>query len=454
MSRVAVNTSGQTAISSCNRACLPPMINPRARCTWGYIVRTNWAGNITYQAASLARPESLTQAQEIVAAAPRVRALGSRHSFNAIADSDGTQVSLDRLDREITLDPARSRVSVDGGIRYGDLAPVLHAKGLALANLASLPHISVAGAVATATHGSGSMTGNLATAVCEMDVITASGDIVTLSRDADPQTFAGAVVSLGALGLVARLALAVEPTYEVAQTVHTGLSHTGLAGDFDEIFRAGTSVSVFTDWQGDTVNAVWVKDRIGGQNTPGRPDLPGTPASQPMHPLPGGRAEDCTEQMGQPGPWHDRLPHFRMDFSPSHGAEIQAEYFMPREEAPRAIAAMQRHGDRLAPLLMISEIRTIAADDLWLSPGQRGPYFAIHFTFRRDWETLKTILPAIEADLAPLGALPHWGKVTTMAPGVIRAGYPRMGDFRDLARDLDPTGKFRNGFLDRMVFAA
>jgi len=418
-------------------------------------MRTNWAGNYSYHAPFLRRATTIAEAQEIVAAARKVRVLGSRHSFNGIADSEETQLSLAALNKVLTIDAAKMRVEVEGGIRYGELAPVLQEHGLALANLASLPHISVAGAIATATHGSGSDTGNLATAIVAMDIITASGEIVSISRDADGDTFAGAVVNLGALGAVARMTLEVEPTYQVRQDVYVALSHDVLASDFDAIFGAAKSVSVFTDWRGTSTQAVWLKqvvDAKSGQGAAPADFFGAVAAAKNLHPLPGGDAAVCTPQMGAPGPWHDRLPHFRMAFTPSNGAEIQAEYILPRDTAARAITAMRQHGDRLAPVLMISELRTIAADDLWLSPAHRGPCLAMHFTFKRDWEAIQTVLPAIEATLSPLGAVPHWGKVTTMPPAAVMRHYGRLEDFRDLALAHDEPGKFRNSFVERFVF--
>lgn len=417
--------------------------------------RTNWAGNLVFEAPHLAEARTVPEVQEIVARAGHVRAMGSRHSFNPIADSPQTQLSLAPLNRVLAIDANAGRVTVEGGIRYGELAPVLQAHGLALANLASLPHISVAGAVMTATHGSGSATGNLATQIAAMDVVAPSGDVVTITREGDADLFRAAVVGVGAFGPIVRLVLKVEPTYDVAQSVYTDLPYDALAEEFETIFASAKSVSVFTDWRGEAANMVWLKERVTAPS-PARPDtiFGARPATEARHPLPDGRAADCTTQFGRPGPWHERLPHFRMEFSPSNGAEIQAEYFLPREEAARAIAVMRKQGDRLADLLMISEIRTIAADDLWLSPAHRGPQVGFHFTFRRDWEAIKRALPGIEAGLAPLGAVPHWGKVTTMAPEVIRPRYDKMHDFRQLARDTDPGGKFRNEYLDRMIFDA
>lgn len=409
-------------------------------------MRTNWAGNITFTAPEMRSAASVTEVQSFVAAAGRVRVLGSGHSFNPIADSDEVQISLQGMNRVLSIDAEKRRVTVEGGIRYGELAPMLQAQGWALKNLASLPHISVAGAVATATHGSGSRIGNLATAVTALEIVTASGEVVSLSRETDGDRFAGAVVSLGALGVVTSLTLEIEPTYEVAQTVYTGLPFAVLESDFDAVLAAGTSVSVFTDWRGEAAHSVWVKDRVDRPSA--LPDLPeAVRATRKLHPLADGNAEDCTDQLGVPGPWHERLPHFRMGFTPSSGAEIQAEFFVPRDAASRAVTIMRRHGDRLAPVLMASELRTVAADDLWLSPGIRGPYVGIHFTFRRDAAGVMAVLPQVEADLGALGAVPHWGKVTAMAPATIRSRTPRIGDFRNLARDFDPEGKFWNRHL-------
>lgn len=418
--------------------------------------RTNWAGNYTFTAPDHRPANSVAEAQSIVAAAQKVRVLGSGHSFNDISDSDEVQISLHALNRVVHIDPDLGQVTVEGGIRYGDLAPGLHEKGWALANLASLPHISVAGAVMTATHGSGSAIGNLATSVAALDILTATGDIITLSRKDNADSFAGAVVSLGALGVVTALTLHIEPTYLVRQDVYTDLPFAVIEAEFDAIFAAGTSVSIFTDWRGDAARAVWVKNRVPDAKTVLAPnaDFFGAQlATRDMHPLPEGNPADCTAQMSQPGPWHERLPHFRMGFAPSHGAEIQAEYFVPREVAPRAVAVLRRHGDRLAPLLMTSEIRTIASDDLWLSPGVNGPYIGLHFTFRRDTDGVSAVLPSIEADLDALGVVPHWGKVSTMSPATLRARIPHLSRFRELAQSFDPKGKFRNSYLDRKVFA-
>ncbi len=411
---------------------------------------TNWAGNLTYNATALVAPADIPEAQEIVRRTPRIRVLGSRHCFNEIADTDATHLSLENQRRMLSLDTARRTVTVEGGIRYGDLATQLHAAGYALHNLASLPHISIAGAIATATHGSGVTLGNLATAVRAIEFIGADGELFTLSRDKDGDTFAGAVVNLGALGVMTKLTLAVEPTFDVRQDLWLDLPLAELTANFDAVVSAAYNVSLFTDWRGDTINQVWIKSRAD-VFTP-RGDFYGaTPATAKMHPLAGHDAAATTDQLGAAGPWHERLPHFRMDFTPSSGAELQAEYFVARERAVEAIGILRRWGRALGPYLFVSEIRTIAADDLWLSPAYKRDVVAFHFTLRQEYG-VRRLLYELEAQFAPLDPVPHWGKLFSLAPEKVRAGYPRMDDFRALATRYDPAGKFRNAFVDKYVF--
>jgi alditol oxidase len=416
--------------------------------------RNNWAGNYAYGAAKLHYPETIEQVQELVSHGDKLKALGSRHSFNDIADSPGDLISLDRLERVFEVDRERKRVTVDASVRYGQLCGPLDREGYALHNMASLPHISVAGACATATHGSGDRNGNLAAAVSAIEIVTGTGEVVALSREEHGEQFAGAVVGLGALGVVTRLTLDVVPAFEVRQDVYENLPLARLEEHFDEITSRAYSVSLFTGWQGGRLNQVWLKHRI----TPGEafepaPDLFGaTPAMTRMHPVPGISAEACTEQMGIPGPWHERLQHFRMDFTPSAGEELQSEYMVPRQHAMAALRAIDGMRDRVAPLLQITEIRTVAADDLWMSPCYRQPCVGIHFTWKKDWEAVRQLLPLIEDTLAPFEARPHWGKLFTAPPERVQSLYPRLQDFRRLVSTFDPEGKFRNAFLDRYIF--
>ncbi len=412
----------------------------------------NWAGNYTYRAARWHHPGSLEEVRAIVRGARRVKVVGSRHSFNGVADTTGDLLSLERLNR-ITLDEARRTVTVEGGVRYGELSAALHARGFALHNLASLPHLSVAGAVATATHGSGDALGNLSTAVSVLEFVTADGEVVTATRERAPD-FHGMVVSLGALGVVTRLTLDVQPTYLVRQDVYEHLPLAALEAHFDAIMAGADSVSLFTHWREASFHQVWLKRRVDAGNVP---DLPrewfgAVRATRDLHPITRMPAVNSTPQLGVAGPWHERLPHFRLAFTPSSGEELQSEYLVPREHALAAIRAVQALGAHIGPLLQVSEVRTVAADPLWMSPCFERASAALHFTWVPDEAAVRAALPRLEAALAPLGARPHWGKVFTTPPDHLRALYPRLADFRALLARHDPGGKFRNAFLDAGVF--
>lgn len=409
----------------------------------------NWAGNIAYGARAIHFPRTLGELQEIVATSGKVRALGSRHSFNRIADTTGDLVSLTHLNRILSVDEDGTAVTVEGGITYGQLGPALHAAGFGLHNLASLPHIGVVGAVSTATHGSGERNGNLATAIRALTLVTATGDLVTLRRG--EAEFDGAVVSLGALGVVSSITLDLQPSFEISQSVYTGLPVEAFLANFDAITAAAYSVSFFTMWQGDSIDQVWLKAL--GSDAPRTGDLFGAaPATRAWHPIAAIDPAPVTEQLGVAGPWHERLAHFRMEFTPSAGAELQSEYFVPRASALDAFRALREIQHLIAPHLLVSEIRMIAADELWLSMNYRQDSIAFHFTWKQDWPAVEAVLPRIEAALAPFGVRPHWGKLFTMPKTAIQPSYERLADFRALAGRLDPQGKFRNAFLDDTIF--
>lgn len=412
----------------------------------------NWAGNLTYSTANVDYPTSVEEVQALVKKYNKLKVLGTRHCFNTIADSEDNLVSLKELNKVVSLNAEARTVTVEGGIRYGDLAEFLEAKGFALHNLASLPHISVAGACATATHGSGVNNGNLAAAVSGFELVTAAGEIKTLSKDKDGEEFLAGVVGLGALGVVTKVTLDIQPTFQVRQDVYENLPFSALKDHFDEIMSGGYSVSLFTDWQKDNVSEVWVKSRIEqGVKIDIKPELYGAKlATKNLHPIADLASENCTEQMGKPGPWHERLPHFRMNFTPSSGKELQSEYFVPREHAYKALEAINRLGNKWKEDLMISEVRTIAADNLWLSTAYQRPSVAIHFTWKQTDNVIK-LLPLIEAELAPFGVRPHWGKLYTITTEQLKAVYPKFNDFVALAKKYDPSGKFHNKFLDTLL---
>ena len=408
----------------------------------------NWAGNITFAATSVARPRTIDELQSVVASARKLRVVGTGHSFNHIADSDDTLLSLSALDRRIEIDNDKRVAVIDGGATYAEIAPALHRAGLALANVASLPNITVAGAVATATHGSGDTNRNLADAVSSLSLVTANGELRSFRRG-EPR-FEGAVVNLGTLGVVTELTLDLVPGYDIRQNVYLGLPLPALLAGFDALMSRAYSVSLFTRWQGDTVDQIWVKANDGAE--PAAEILGATAAEGPCHPIPGLDGTVCTGQMGLAGPWHERLFHFSIGNTASAGAELQSEFFVARADAPAAIAALHAVQDEFSHALLISEIRSVAADGLWLSPAFEQETIGIHFTWRPEWDATIAATKVVEAALSPFRPRPHWAKLFNIPSGEVRSRYPRLGEFRDLADRLDPGGKFRNAFIEDLLF--
>ncbi|QBJ92931.1 FAD-binding protein [Streptomyces seoulensis] len=407
---------------------------------------TNWARNITYTADEFHRPASPDALRALVADSARVRVLGSGHSFNRIADpgAGGVLLSVAGLPPVIDVDTTARTVRVGGGVRYAELARTVHAQGLALANMASLPHISVAGSVATGTHGSGVGNGPLASAVREVELITADGGTLRIARG--DARFDGAVTSLGALGVVTALTLDLEPAYEVEQHVFTELPLDGL--EYETVAASAYSVSLFTDWRAPGFRQVWLKRRTDQAPV----DFPwAEPAAGAMHPVPGMPAVNCTEQGGVPGPWHERLPHFRAEFTPSSGSELQSEYLLPRADALVALRALDAIREALAEVVLTCEVRTVAADTQWLSPAYGRDSVALHFTWIEDAAAVLPVVRAVEAALGTLDARPHWGKVFEMPSAVVKERLPRLADFRALAAELDPAGKFANEFVREIL---
>lgn len=416
----------------------------------------NWAGNLEFSTDRLYNAASLEQVQELVKKYSKLKVLGSRHCFNRIADSTDNFISLKEMDKVVALDEKVRTVTVGSAMKYGQLSPYLDSKGFALHNLASLPHISIAGACATATHGSGIKNGNLSTAVSAMEIVTADGEVLELSREKDKEKFLAAVVNLGALGVVTKVTLNIEPAYKMRQDVYLSLPISQLKDNFEQIMSSGYSVSLFTDWQTNNFNEVWIKSRVGdGTSFTLQPEFFGaSAATKNLHPIAELSAINCTEQMGVTGPWYERLPHFRMGFTPSSGDELQSEYFVPRHNAVDAILAIQRLGNQVGPHLMISEIRTIDADNLWMSPCYRQPCVAIHFTWKPDWPSVLKVLPVIEKELSPFNVRPHWGKLFTVSPSTLKSLYEKLPDFQKLIKEYDPKGKFRNEFLDKNIYGS
>ncbi len=404
----------------------------------------NWAGNITFSCRALHRPASVAELQELVAGSDRVRALGTGHSFSPVADTTGELISLAGLPQRIEVDNGRATATVSGGVRFGELAPVVHAAGFALRTLGSLPHISVAGACATGTHGSGDRCGTLASSVSAMELVDARGELVTIDRT-DPE-FPASVLALGCRGIVTALTLDLVPAFEVRQWVYEDVPVSDLGG----VLATAYSVSAFTSFAGPTFEQVWLK-RLVSEGEP-EPRWRGAHrADGPRHMTPGVPPEHTTEQGGVPGPWHQRLPHFRPEFAPSFGDELQSEYLVAREHADAALGALYAIAGRITPVLHGCEIRSVAADELWLSSVYRQDSVALHFTWVADTAAVTPVVAAIEQVLDPFAARPHWGKVFTTEPATVRERFPRLADAAAVLRGHDPTGTFRNAMIDRYL---
>jgi xylitol oxidase len=409
-------------------------------------VLTNWAGNITYTPGELARPSSVEEVQRLVARGGQVRALGTGHSFNRIADTDGTLVAVAGLPPRVELDVERRRAEVSAGMRYGEVFLALHDRGFALPNTGSLPHISVAGANATGTHGSGRSNPVLGRSIRALTMVAADGSLVRLDRDHEPD-FDGCVLALGRLGIVTSVELDLLPAYDIAQTVLLDVTDDALGEHLPELLSAAYSVSVFSALVPDG-NRVWLKERVGDPAGAADRAWGGRPATVAQHPLDGESTDSATEQLGRIGPWHERLPHFRLDFQPSRGEELQSEYLLPLQHAGAVWAALLELRESIRRALLTIEIRCIAGDPMWLSPTQGAESVAFHFTWAREPDTVAAILELVEAALAPYGPRPHWGKVFRTPDADLRAAYPRMGEFRDLVGRFDPDGRFGNPLVD------
>lgn len=444
---------GGTLSSLCSMAGCGPKQNAMEMTDNVANLRTNWAGNLSYTAKEFQEPGSIEQLQEMVRNAHKVRALGTRHCFNGIADSLFKQISVLSFKRELQVNSENQQVTIDAGSNYGQICSELYHQGFALHNLASLPHISVAGAMATATHGSGILNRNLGSAVSGFDFIDSTGEMQSLSRQQDGEAFEGLLTHLGALGVITSITLDLQPAFDVKQQVFQDLPVKRLLEDFKAVMSGGYSVSLFTDYQSEVVNQVWVKSVAEAGEEVDSSDYYGAiPASRNLHPITELSAENCTEQLGVAGPWYDRLPHFKMNFTPSSGKELQSEFFVPINDAPQAFEVISALKKKLKPILMISEVRTIAGDNQWMSPFYHQDSVAFHFTWEQDKQSVESVLPLIQDGLEQYNVRPHWGKVFTISPQRLRSLYPNLDKFKQLTSKYDPNGKFINEFLTVLLY--
>ena len=416
--------------------------------------RANWAGNLTYSTDNLHIPKNVEELQEAIKKCKKVRALGTKHCFNTIADSKENQISTEAFNKIIGLDKEKNTVTVEAGIKYGEMCKYLDDNGFALHNLASLPHISVAGACATSTHGSGIKNGSLATAVSAIEFVNGKGEVVSLSREKDGEEFGAAVVNVGALGIATRITLDVQPTFKMKQVVYQNLPMSALEKNFEAIMSGGYSVSLFTDWRNKNVSEVWVKSKAEDMKEVA-PEFYGAKlATKNLHPIEALDPVNCTDQMGVEGPWYERMPHFKMGFTPSSGKELQSEYFVAFEHAYEGFMAIEKLNEKVAPHLFITEVRAIAADELPMSPFYKKTCVAFHFTWKQEVEAVMALLPEIEEALAPFAPRPHWGKIFTLKPAVLQSRIEKLADFKKIMEKHDPEGKFRNEFIDTNLFGS
>ena len=406
----------------------------------------NWSKNVDFNDRGYLQPESLAELQDAVRSSAKLRARGTAHCFNEIANTSSYAINLSKMPKTIEVKSGSNSVTVAAGLKYGELTPVLHQQGWALNNLASLPHISIAGSISTGTHGSGIKNQNLANQVLSLDLVTAEGEIRHINRT-NP-AFNALVVGLGLGGIVYQYELKIEPTFEIRQVIYPEIPLDVLQRSFDQIMGTAYSVSYFTDWGSNQVGNLWCKFRddevipesIGGS----------AKADKKYHPVPSVDPVACTDQLGEPGYWHERLSHFKLDFTPSVGEEIQTEFFVDRKDAAGAIEAVSKLGAEISPLLWITELRTIAADDLWLSGAYQRDTLAIHFTWKKD-DAIYPVIEKVEAALRPFNYRPHWGKVFTADAQYLKSVYPKMSEFKALVEALDPTKKFENSFTRKVV---
>lgn len=406
----------------------------------------NWSKNVDFNDRDFLQPGTLTELQESIRSNQKIRARGTAHSFNEIANTSSYAINLAKMPRLIEVNADRTSVKVAAGLTYGELAPVLHSQGWALNNLASLPHISIAGSISTGTHGSGIKNQNLANQVSSFDIVTSEGELRHIDRT-NP-VFNALIIGLGLSGIVYQYDLRIEPTFEIRQVIYPQIPFNILQRNFDEIMGTAYSVSYFTDWSRDQVGNLWCKFRdnevipesVGGISK----------AESKYHPIPSVDATACTDQFGESGDWHQRLPHFKLEFIPSVGEEIQTEFFMDRKDAAAALEVLMQLSDVITPLLWITELRTMAADEIWLSGAYQRDTLAIHFTWKKE-DTIYSVIQKVEDALRPFNYRPHWGKVFTADAKYLSTVYPRMSEFKALILALDPSKKFENTFTRRIL---
>ena len=409
------------------------------------MVNRNWATNITFQDAETIHPQSVTDLQELVHTSEKIRARGSAHCFNTIADTREVAVILDQMPDLMEIDETRKKVRVGAGVKYAQLAEFLFPKGWALHNLASLPHVSLAGAVSTGTHGSGIRNGALHTAVSSIELIGADGSLRQVTRGID-RNFYASIVSLGLAGIATSFQLEIEPSFEIMQTVYGDLPRATFQENLIEILSGAYSVSYLTTWGDNKAGDLWFKSK----SPPPAQYFGALPRTEKAHPIFGVDPDACTEQFGVSGPWHLRLPHFRIDANPSLGNELQSEFFVASENAAAAFAILEEISSNIRHKLLVTEVRAIAADEHWLSPAYQRETVAFHCTWENDPE-VPALVAVIESALQRFAIRPHFGKVFNLSGEHLARVLPRFSEFKEHISEIDPHGKFQNEFTSALL---
>ncbi len=411
----------------------------------------NWSGHTSFTARRYHEPTSVEEIQDIVSSSSQVRVIGSRHSFNGIADSSVDQLWLGAMNQKVIIDTLNKKATVPAGITYTELCPVLEETGFALTNLASLKHITVAGAVTTATHGSGNGVGNLATVVSGVEMVSANGDLVEYTREQNPDIFPGVVVSLGALGIITRYTLDLVPSFLIQQDSYENIPFSEVYEHYGEITNSAYSVSLFPTWQNDYCETLVLKRKASSKEPLSTPDTFFGARSRPPEKARKASEGRSYSPFGKPATWHESLPHYSLHEPEKMGNELQSEYFLPRENLVEALKAVQSLKEDLEPILGGSEIRSVAADDLWMSPANGQDIVGIHFNWLKKWDGIKLFLPKLEAALRPYSAMPHFGKLFHMGHEELKEVYPALNNFRKLILESDPEGKFNNDFIKKYI---
>jgi L-gulonolactone oxidase len=427
----------------------------------------NWGRNQSCSPAAIEEPESELEVVEAVgrarAAGQAVKVVGAGHSFSDIACTDGRLLRLDRLDRIVSMDRETGSVTVEGGIPLWKLNEELAQRGLALSNLGDIDRQSISGAVSTATHGGGARFGGLATFVTGLELVTAAGEVVQCSAEVEPELFACARVSLGALGVITKVTLQCEPAFRL-HAVERPCTVEELVRDLDEIADANEHIDCYwfphtdvatvkvanrTDapvraWRGwkryrNEVllpNHVYAARCAVGRMRPGR-----IPAN--MQRVAAGIGRSQQTDVSHRILCSRRLVRF-----------VEMEYAVPRSELTQLLLQVrdliETEGLRVDfPV----EVRVAAADDIPLSTahGRATGYLAVHLSAGTPRPRIERYFRGVEGLMLDAGGRPHWGKLHFQDAAGLSPRYPDWDRFRRVRTRVDPDGRFRNRYLDRVL---